>query len=42
MEKQTLQLEGAQVGKITLLKTGLPYKTGQRAKDKKKIGRAHV
>ena len=35
MEKQTLQLEGAQVGKITLLKTGLPYKTGQRAKDKK-------
>lgn len=35
MEKQTLQLEGAQVGKITLLRTSLPYKTGQRAKDKK-------
>lgn len=31
----TIQLEGAQVGKITLLKTGLPYKNGQRAKDKK-------
>lgn len=31
----TIQLEGAQVGKITLLKSGLPYKNGQRAKDKK-------
>lgn len=31
----TIQLEGAQVGKITLLKKALPYKNGQRAKDKK-------
>jgi hypothetical protein len=31
----TIQLEGAQVGKITLLKKDLPYKNGQRAKDKK-------
>jgi TATA-box binding protein (TBP) (component of TFIID and TFIIIB) len=31
----TIQLEGAQVGKITLLKKGLAYKNGQRAKDKK-------
>lgn len=31
----TIQLEGAEVGKITLLKKALPYKNGQRAKDKK-------
>lgn len=33
--KNTIQLEGAQVGKITLLRANLPYKNGQRAKDKK-------
>lgn len=31
----TIQLEGIEVGKITLLKKNLPYKNGQRAKDKK-------
>lgn len=30
-----LKLEGSEVGKITLLKTKLPYKNGDRAKDKK-------
>ena len=31
----TIQLEGSEVGKITLLKKDLPYKNGQRAKEKK-------
>ncbi len=31
----TIQLEGSEVGKITLLKKDLLYKNGQRAKDKK-------
>jgi hypothetical protein len=31
----TIQLEGSEVGKITLLKKELLYKNGQRAKDKK-------
>jgi hypothetical protein len=35
MTTETIQLEGTQVGKITLLRANLPYKNGQRAKDKK-------